>query len=135
MQTWETHFKGVLQVRETRPNETHLELCTDINQELFTIEVEKAFKELKNRKTCGPGQIYNEHFKDTTPALKGVWTNLFNECLKQGKIPDAWQLATLEVPYKEKGEVSDPKAYRRIALECTAFKLVVHPNQETLYDD
>jgi hypothetical protein len=68
--TWETHFRGVLQARETRPNETDLEVCTDINQELFTIEVEKAVKELKNRKACGPDQIYNEYLKDTTTTLK-----------------------------------------------------------------
>jgi hypothetical protein len=58
MQTWETHFRGVLQARETRPNETDLKLCTDIKQELFTIEVEKALKELKNGKACGPDHIY-----------------------------------------------------------------------------
>jgi hypothetical protein len=71
--------------------------------------------------------------KDTTPTLKGVWTNLFNECLKQEKIPDAWQLATLKVLYKGKGEVSDPNAYRGIALECTAFKLLSSILKKRLY--
>jgi hypothetical protein len=124
MQTWETHFKGVLQVRETWPNETDLELCTDINQGLFTIEeVEKALKELKNWKACSPDQIYNEHLKDTTPTLKGVWTNLFNECLKR---EDSGRLAARhsESLYEGKGDVSDPNVYRGIALECTAFKLL-----------
>jgi hypothetical protein len=51
--------------------------------------------------------------------LKGEWTNLFNECLKQGKIPAAWRLATVKVLYKGKDEASDPHA-----LECTAFKLL-----------
>jgi hypothetical protein len=44
---------------------------------------------LKNRKECGPDEIYNEHLKDTTPTLKGVWTTLFNENVKQEKIPAA----------------------------------------------
>lgn len=125
MLTWETHFKEVLQARETRPNEMLPPLNDDVSKELFTVEeVEKAFKELKTRKACGPDQIFNEHLQCTVPYWKEAWTNLFNECLKQGRIPQGWRHATLKVLYKGKGEASDPNAYRGIALECTAFKIL-----------
>jgi hypothetical protein len=86
-----------------------------------------------SQKACGPDQIYNEHLKDTSPTLKGVWTNLFNECLKQGKIPAAWRLATLKVLHKGKGKVSDPHAYSGIAPECTAVKLLSSILTKRLY--
>jgi hypothetical protein len=75
----------------------------------------------------------NEHLKDISQTLKGVWTNLFSECLKPDKIPAVWRLATLKVLYKGKGEVSDPHAYRGIALECTAFKLLSSILTKRLY--
>ena len=66
----------------------------------------------------------NEYLKDTAPFLKGIWTRLLNECLKQGDIPKCWRQATVKVLYKGKGNTNDPNAYRGIALECAAFKLL-----------
>lgn len=40
--------------------------------------------------------------------------NLYNGFLKKG--------ATLKVPYKAKGEISDPNTYRGTVSECAPFK-------------
>ena len=120
---WETHFREVLQAKETRPTPENIEIKTAPH--LFTVqEVERAIQDTKNNKACGPDGIYYEFLKATTHTLKEHWTALFNECLKRGTIPEIWRHATLKVLYKGKGDAGNPNSYRGIALECTAFKIL-----------
>src|SRR5690606_135029 len=61
--------------------------------------------------------------RDSAHILMTYWNFLFNTCLETGNIPDDWKLSMLKVLYKGKGEMTDPNAYRGIALESTIFKL------------
>ena len=135
MNVWETHFKEVLQARETRPKTTRDVDSANINFEPpFTqAEIEEAIRSTKNNKACGPDGIYYEHLKSTAPHFKQLWTDLFNECLKQGTIPQIWRQATLKILYKGKGDTEDPNAYRGIALECTTFKILTNLLNNRLY--
>lgn len=132
MDIWERHFKNVLQAKETRP--TEMNMGTPSAAELFTTEeVELTISELKNSKACGPDQIYNEHLKQTAPILVETWTSLFNECLRQGNIPQKWRHSILKILHKGKGDTNDPNTYRGIALECTPFKLMTTLLTKRLY--
>ena len=122
METWTNHFTNILQMKETRPPEERSK-----SEEYIAVsisEVRNTIKALKNRKAAGPDQIFNEHLKEASPTLATSWAALLNECLRQGRIPERWRTSTIKLLYKGKGDISDPNAYRGIALECTLFKVL-----------
>lgn len=122
--TWEEHFKEVLQAKETRPEIPSAEEEVEESRPFSREEVRRQIANSKNNKACGPDGIVFEHLKETAGTLTDTWTELFNECLKQGNIPNKWRIATLKVLYKGKGDTRDPNSYRGIALECTALKIL-----------
>lgn len=66
---WETHFREVLQAKETRPIPDDLEINTAPH--LFTVqEVAKEIQDTKNNKACGPDGIFYEFLKTTIHTLK-----------------------------------------------------------------
>lgn len=122
--TWEEHFKKVLQAKDTRPENTEGVDDTEVTHPFSAEEVQKQIANTKTKEACGPDGIFFEHLKETAHILANTWTELFNECLRQGNIPNKWRLATLKVLYKGKGDTRDPNSYRGIALECTALKIL-----------
>ena len=55
-------------------------------------------------------------------CLKSL-TNIFNDILIKGKLPEAWMLSSLVPIFKEKGHPLNPNSYRGIKLLGHAFKL------------
>ena len=86
-------------------------------------DVQETITRLKNNKACGPDMIYNEHLKSAALVLVTTWTEIFNECLRQGRIPERWRMSKIKPIYKGKGNASDPNSYRGVALECTLLKV------------
>ena len=56
-------------------------------------------------------------------TLIPFWTELFNNCIQRGEIPDEWKTAKMKLLYKGKGDPQNPNSYRGIALENSAYKI------------
>ena len=89
METWTVHFEQILRSRDTRPrpdpgNEENTEFINRFSRQ----DMQKIITSLKCKKACGLDMIYNEHLKKAAPILAGAWTELFNECVQQGRIPE-----------------------------------------------
>ena len=55
--------------------------------------------------------------------MEDQWYNLYNNCIKLGKIPEAWRTSVIKIIPKGKGDTSNQDSYRGIALENSAFKI------------
>ena len=71
-------FKKVLQAKETRLPATHQEEGGEATPDFFTIEeVYRVIISTKDKKTCRPDGLYNEHLKCIAHFLKkGLDTNV-----------------------------------------------------------
>ena len=78
---------------------------------------------LSKGKAVGPDGISNKILKEEE-CLWPFWTGLFNQCLLESKLPPVWKRASLVMIPKSKGHLSDPKAWRGIALKCCPFKVL-----------
>jgi len=78
---------------------------------------------LKGGRSPGPSGVRNEHIKEARD-LAPCWAALFNRCLQQGRIPEAWREATLVALPKGKGDPAEPTSWRGIALKDCCFKLL-----------
>ena len=122
MSTWVEHLSVVLQARDTRPSID--KDSSSVEEPVTTLELLSEINICRNRKACGPDNIYYEHLKEAAPTLKELWVALMNECLRQGRIPSSWRNSVVKMLYKGKGDPSDPNSYRGIALENTLFKVL-----------
>ena len=60
------------------------------------------------------------------------WTQLFNTCLSEGKIPAIWKKSDMFLLFKGKGPKSDLNNYRGISLESCPFKVLTKLLKERL---
>ena len=67
-------------------------------------EVEEAIRDMKAGKAGGPSEVVGEMLK--AAGRKGVrmMTELCNQVVREGKIPSEWELSTLILIYKGKGD-------------------------------
>jgi hypothetical protein len=79
----------------------------------------------KDNKAGGPGSTHNEYLKTLQLMLLKVWVIMFKKCMSLGTIPDGWRKSTIRIQYKGNRHLSDLNLHRRIALECTPFKLFI----------
>ena len=56
--------------------------------------------------------------------MENTWLALFNKCLETGHIPREWRKSTIKTLYKGKGDPNSTDAYRGIALQVAAFKIL-----------
>ena len=130
MAEWETHFTGILNVKNKQINEAEESEDQGHNIEytdwtpLKPQEVRKLIMQGKNKKAAGPDGIYYEHLKSLSQILNPIWTKLYNKCLELGRIPQQWRKSTIKVLYKGKGDREDPNKYRGVALESVLFKIL-----------
>ena len=86
METWTKHLKQILGGKRTKPVRDSRKQTTQREERFTKQEVEEAINKLKKNKACGPDEIYNEQLR--RPMMFEAWTELFNECMLQGTIPD-----------------------------------------------
>ena len=65
-------------------NEGNDEINEMINSEITTDEIQKCISKLKNNKSSGDDNIFNEYIKASSNKLINVYTQLFNKILIQG---------------------------------------------------
>lgn len=86
-------------------------------EDVTELEVQNILRELKPRKAPGPDNIPSEVLKQIQPQILLHLANLYNECLRQGRVPTIWKRADVVIIKKgEDRENLDPKTYRPISL-------------------
>lgn len=80
--------------------------------------VEKAIKNMKNRKASGPGDITAEMLKNGTEKMRKMITILYNKCINEGTIPKEWKLGYMSSIHK-KGDPRNCGNYRGITVTST----------------
>ena len=98
--------------------------CTNDDKfpEITQDEVEFSLRNFKNGKSPGEDGIQSELLKLGGEEIHKVLAKLYNECLKQRKIPATWNNATMILIFK-KGDKNDIKNYRPISLLSAMYKL------------
>lgn len=85
-------------------------------------EVRLTIAALKNNKAYGADLVRNEHLKDAAPLLP-LWTLLFNRCLADGTVPEAWLNCVLKVIPKGKGRLRPGAASRRRVAATRCYQV------------
>lgn len=108
---------------------------TKVNQELeleiIAEEVRNAIKFMKGGKAAGPDRITMELYKNLPELGILELKDIFNNILKEEKIPKSFKSAIL-LPIYKKGQRTDPSNYRGIALLNTIGKIFTKIIQERL---
>lgn len=101
-------------------------LDNNSNRENFKFDkndLDIVLKQLKSKSSPGNDNITNKHLINLSDNFKDLILILFNETLKQGKIPENWKLSTITMIPKKNKNSSNPKDYRPISLLSCLGKL------------
>ena len=132
-QLWVDHFKGLMvQDKNISPahqeiidfiqDKKNLSLFNNLNFKITESEVNRAIKNLKKGKTCGPDSITNEMIKASIPTLIGPITKMFNTVFSTCIYPCMWSKSWIK-PLHKGGDSTDPNRYRGIAIMSCMGKL------------
>jgi len=97
----------------------------DVNMEAFTEEeVRETGKKLRKGRASGPDDIPAEYWQAVVEDSANLrWLIDFcSQCLKDARVPEAWQLSHVAAIYK-KGSVGSCDNYRPISLLSVGYKL------------
>jgi len=95
-------------------------LVLNITQE----DVQKRLNSLKTNKSPGPDNIHPRTLKETAPVISKPLEIIFNESLRQGRLPTAWKEASITAIYKKKGNKHLATNYRPVSLTCVVCKIM-----------
>ena len=70
-------------VRSNAPYTTNIDLNIILNARVIPIEIENVIKKLKNSKSPGPDNIFNEFIKNAGININIILSDLLNECISQ----------------------------------------------------
>lgn len=103
--------------RYTAPQETQTEP--------FTMEeIADFIHNMKKKKAPGPDRIPAEVIQALQEKLTPLLCTLYNECLRQGKIPQCYKISeTIIIKKGEDKDPKEPKSYRPICLLNTLGKI------------
>ena len=79
-------------------------------------EVEKAVRKMRLGKAAGPTGVMADHLKAGQEVVIEQLTDICNQVMVEGKIPDDWPKSTMTTLYKGKGDPLSCGAYRGIKL-------------------
>ena len=92
--------------------------------EVTLLELSKIIRQLKNQKAAGSDEIPPELWKAVSKDSQALqhFTNLCNECWRNGYIPKSWHKASVVTIFK-KGSLTDMNNYRPISLLQISYKI------------
>jgi len=118
---WEKFFRELY--RGTSDDlEPKLNIREDIS--ISKEDIERELRSLKNRKSPGPDDIFNEMLKYGGTELTFQLTQLFQQIFKLVTIPTAWKQSTIILLFKKRSK-RNPDNYRGITLLNTTLKLFI----------
>lgn len=85
--------------------------------------IDKLINQLKSSKSQGPDNIHPKFLKETHLAIKQPLKIIFQQSLKEGKLPDMWKVANVTPIYK-KGNKRCAENYRPISLTSVTGKIL-----------
>ena len=86
--------------------------------------VEKHIRHLKNNKACDVFGISAEHLKFASVTILDIITNITNQTLATGRLPDSFKLGILNPVPKPKKPPKIPSNFRRITITALVGKIV-----------
>ena len=95
--------------------------------------VKKLLSELKPTKAAGPDRISPRVLKELAEELHVPLSQLFQNSLDSGVVPEQWRTA-LVTPIYKKGDKHNPANYRPISLTAVCCKLLEHIVGKALLD-
>ena len=116
---------------ETKDTPEKLPPCGDDEPDILLSEVQEAIKKLKNQKVPGIDDIPGELLKQADDSVAIVLQKLCNSVWKSKIWPEDWKKSVfLTLP--KKGDASECKNHRTIALIPHASKILLHIINERL---
>ena len=106
-------------VKEIAKEQNDLEENNEITQE----ELNKAIKQLKPNKSCGPDNIPNEAIINANTETREIIREVLNKCYTQEITPQEWQRGEILRLYKGKGKKGKCENERGITLASNVGKL------------
>jgi Reverse transcriptase (RNA-dependent DNA polymerase) len=120
---WGEYFSGLLNEENSREALEELKGIETVVDRIQVEEVRAALKRMKKAKSAGPDEVPAEAFKALGELAEVALTDLFNEILEGGTMPDEWRKSILVPIFKGKGDVQECSNYRGIKLMSHAMKL------------
>ena len=126
METWRRHFERISN-EEFGWNRNLPEIDSQSNsngvEDITLEEMKSAVKKMKSNKASGPTGVVADMIK-AAGEFGLVWLQeLFNQVLKEGRIPNDWSKSWMVSVYKGKGDALDCGSYRGIKLLEHVMKL------------
>lgn len=125
---WHKYFKSLMNkdyknhFQEVGEDNVKQYISSSLNVDITAKELFKAVKSLKNNKSCGPDNIYNEMIKHSCPLFHDLYVDIFNIILNSSVYPSIWRNNYIKPLFKG-GCVNDPSCYRGISISSCFSKL------------
>jgi len=120
---WGEYFGQLLNEENPREALAEAEKNHGPIQQIEEKEVAEALKNMKSGKATGPDNIPIEALRACEKGGIAVLTKLFNEILREEKMPEAWREKVVVPIFKGKGDIQDCSNYRGIKLMSHTMKL------------
>ena len=104
-------------------DDPHRVTTEEIYKPITAEEILHTVKTLKNNKSSGLDNIFNEHLKSTINLMCPLFVKLFNVIFDKGIVPESWTLGNIRPIFKNKENPKDPENYRPITLLSNFGKL------------
>lgn len=116
---YEELYKGISVEEEVAWRIENSEEWVDITKD----EVRKAIKDTKEGKAEGLDKISMGMIKAGGETVVDYLTGIYNECMREGKLKERWNVAKLVLLFK-KGDKRDLKNYRPLSLLSVEYKIL-----------
>ena len=119
-ETWTTHISDtVKKITEPRTINTP----GQGNETITEVEIKKAIKKLKRKKSLGPDEIPNEVFIESNKKVRDILLKTINNIHSTEEIPPSWLQGEIIRLYKGKGKKGKCSNERGITLASNFGKL------------
>ena len=140
IQQWQDHYTKLFNSDSNKTSdqpkvETHEQdvLVDELDQDIGSQELDKAFKKLKKDKATGVDEISAEILIHSKNNIKPYLIKIFNKIFQMGYFPIYWGIATI-VPLFKKGDRDLCDNYRGISLLSITSKLFTSIINNRLYN-
>jgi hypothetical protein len=126
LEVWRAHYDKIANEEFSWDKKTLTEVgvrsgpCEWLSQE----EVRKSIAKMKCNKASGPSEVVSDMLKAAGESCVPWVTDLCNAIVKEGKIPEDWNMSWMVNVYKGKGDAMECGSYRGIKLLDHVMKVL-----------